>query len=394
MSWGAAIFAVLGRSGPLLLVLALTASGEPPREKSASGRTLSIAEDEPALWRRVEQEHATIEQSGFIADWPEVEAYLNQVLHRLHPELLPEGTSFHAKVIVDPTLNAFVLPNGAMYLHTGILARFENEAQLAAVLTHEITHATHRHGLKSYRKVKNHTAFLAAFTIGTGGLGGLLGGLGVMASVSGYSRDLEREADAVGFRTLVAHGYDPREAPKVFRLFLEESKRSKIKEPFFFGSHPKLTERIASYDQLVGTLPAVKRQGRTEVEAYAAILPRVLIGNAEAARRAGDFEFAKSCAERCLQLQPESPAASFQLAETLRRRDGEGDAALALARYRALVDAAPDHAEAHRGIGLTALKLGDKAGAAIAFERYLALLPAAGDRGYIEIYLQQCRTEN
>lgn len=275
-----------------------------------------------------------------------------------------------------------------------MLAALENEAQLAAVLGHEVTHATHRHGLKNYRNVKNQSAFLAAFTVGTGGLGGLLGGLGFQASVSGYNQDIEREADKVGFDMMIASGYDPRESAKVFRTLLEKSKRSKIKEPFFFGSHPKLTERIASYDQLVARLPAAQRQGRLETSAYTALLPPVLVGNAQAAIRIGDFDSAKECAERCLALQPGNAAASFQLAETFRRRDGTGDAALALARYRELAGRDPDHAEAHRGIGLTAMKLGDKTAATAAFQRYLALRPAADDRAYIQIYLQQCETEN
>ncbi len=378
----------------LLAALLLAAGCETTRVAPATGGDLQLAEDERRLWLRVEQEHRAIEQSGFVASWPEVETYLNDVLRTLHPVPLREGTPFHIRVIVDPTLNAFALPNGAMYIHSGLLARLENEAQLAAILSHEITHATHRHGLLSYRQVKNQTAFLAAFTVGTGGIGGLLGGVGVLASVSGYSQDLEREADRVGFRMLVERGYDPREAPQVFRLFRAEAKRSKLKEPFFFGSHPRLSERIASYEQLVAALPPERRQGERRTDAYRAILPRVLVENAAAALRAGDFDFAKSCAELGLELQPDHLAARFQLAETLRRRDAAGDASAALAAYRALVTQDRSHAEAHRGIGLVALKLGEKTEAAAAFRRYLELRPAADDRAYIETYLRQCETDS
>jgi predicted Zn-dependent protease len=323
-----------------------------------------------------------------------VEAYLNAVLRQLYAHPLREGSHLSVKVIVDPTLNAFALPNGALYIHTGMLARLENEAQLAAVLSHEVTHAIHRHGLKNYRNIKNQSAVLAAFTVSTGGLGALLGGVGMMASVSGYSQDLEREADAVGFKMMVECGYDPRESSKVFRTLLAESKRSKIKEPFFFGSHPKLAERIASYDQLVGALPPSQRQGRTEAAAYTEILPRVLLGNSEAASRVRDFDFAQTCAERCLLLQPDNGDARFQLAEVFRRRDGESDAATALRHYRELVSRDPNFATAYRGMGLTSMKLGDKAAAAAAFERYLLLLPAAEDRAYIQIYLDQCQTKS
>lgn len=374
------------------VILALLACGASAQDLSSRLSGLKLEKDERQLWRRVEEECSTLDHSGFVAPWPEAEAYVNQVLNRLHPEPLPSGAKLHVQILVDPTLNAFALPNGAIYIHTGMLARLENEAQLAAVLSHELTHAAERHGIKTYRSVKHHTAFLATLTVGTGGIGGLLGGWGVMASVSGYSRDLEREADKEGFALLVAGGYDPREAPKVFRTLLAESKRSKIKEPFFFGSHPRLTERIDSYDQLVAALPSPRRtSGVTAPAEYAAILPRVLVANAEAASRAGDFDFARACAEHCLQLQAGDPSASFQLAEVFRKRDGQGDAALALARYRELVAAHPDFAEAQRGLGLLLMKTGDTVAASDAFARYLALRPAAADRAYIESFIQQCQ---
>jgi predicted Zn-dependent protease len=376
----------------LLLALGFTAGCETTNIKPATEGNLRLAEDERRLWFRVEQEQAAIDTSGFIAPWPEVDKYLNDVLRGLHAPSLSEGAPFRVHVIVDSSLNAFALPNGALYIHTGMLARLENEAQLAAVLGHEITHATHRHGLKSYRNIKNQSAILAAFTVSTGGIGGLLGGVGMMASVSGYSQDLEREADRAGFRMMIASGYDPRESAKVFRILLAEAKRSKIKEPFFFGSHPKLSERITSYDQLVAALPGDQRQGRTDAEAYAAILPRVLIGNAEAALRARDFDFAQASAERCLALRPNDPEAVFQLAEVFRRRDHDGDAANALSHYRELALRSPDFAGAHRGMGLTAFKLGDKAAALSAFQRYLSLAPAADDRAHVESYIQQCQT--
>ncbi|HUJ42822.1 MAG TPA: M48 family metalloprotease [Opitutaceae bacterium] len=346
--------------------------------------------DERSLWERVQQEQDALDRSGFVAAWPDAEAYLNAVVARLHPGPLVGGAQVHVKILVDPTLNAFTLPNGALYIHTGMLARIENEAQLATVLGHELSHATNRHGLKQYRNIKNQSAFLASLTVGTSGIGTLLGGLGVIASVSGYSRELEREADVSGFQMLLAAGYDPRESPKVFRVLLDESQRSKIKEPFFFGSHPRLTERIASFEQLIAALPAARRAGRTDAEAYAAILPRVLVANAEAALRAGDYEAACTCAEHALALGPDDAGAALQFAEVFRKRGAEGDAVKALHLFRELTGRHPDLPEAQRGLGLVLFKSGDRSAAAAAFRRYLALRPAADDRAYIESFLQRC----
>ena len=381
------------RLGALLAVLLCSGGCESTNVAPATHAGMNLDADEQRLCARVAEERDTLDRSGFVAPWPEVEAYLDRVLAGLHPGPLPAGGQFKVHVLVDPTLNAFSLPDGTIYLHTGMLARLDNEAQLAAVISHELTHATHRHGLKSYRNIKNESAFLVTLTVGTGGIGGVLGLIGVNASISGYSQDLEREADAEGFKLLVGAGYDPHEAPQVFRKLLEESKRSKLKQPFFFGSHPRLEERIASYDALIARLPAGRPPGRLGVAELEAILPPMLVANAEAALRAGDFDIARTCAERALQLHADDPQAGFQLAEVFRKRGEKGDLDAALARYRSLAAAHPDFADAQRGLGLTLLKSGDKPAAAAAFARYLALRPQANDRAYIESFLQQCQNK-
>lgn len=378
----------------LLAAIGLLAGCQSTHVAPAGSQGAKLEADESRLLIRVNEEQGMLDGSGFVVHWPEVDAYLNGLVTRLHPGPLVDGAHLRVQVLVDPTVNAFALPNGMIYIHTGMLARLENEAQLATILGHELTHATNRHGLQNYRNVKNQSAFLATITVGTGGIGGLLGGLGAMASVSGYSQDLEREADQAGFRLVCAAGYDPRESPKVFRILLEESKRSKLKEPFFFASHPRLQERIASFDQLITALPPAQRTGRIDRAEYEAILPPVLLANAQAAQRAGDFDFAQTCAEHCLRLQPDNPAAAFQLAEVHRKRGKGDDQTTALRLFRELVARHPDFAEGHRGLGLSLLKSGDKPAAAQAFHRYLNLRPAAPDRAYIESFLQQCENKS
>src|SRR3990170_3267566 len=136
----------------------------------------------------------------------------------------------------DPTLNAFAMPNGHVYVHTGLLARLDDEAQLAMILGHEMTHVTHRHALKFNRDATNkqilYTILSVAASIGV-----------ALAAINGYGRDLEREADAEGMKRLVRAGYDPKEAAKVFELLRSEGKDRGTLETFFFGSHPRSEER-------------------------------------------------------------------------------------------------------------------------------------------------------
>ena len=87
---------------------------------------------------------------------------------------------------------------------------------------------------------------------------GLAANLLVVSSVTGYSRELEGEADAQGYKRLVAAGYDPREAPKLFKLMMDEVKASGVDEPFFFSTHPALEDRYDNYLRLSKDAPAPK----------------------------------------------------------------------------------------------------------------------------------------
>lgn len=356
----------------------------------AASPTARVADDERRMWDRAREEKAVLERSGFLLRDAAAESYLNGVLARLHAQPLAEDAQLRVQVLVDPSLNAFALPDGTLFIHTGLLAAIANEAQLAAVLGHELTHATHRHQLKAFRDLKNKTAFVAGFSAGTAGVGALFGAFGAAASVSGYARDLEREADVTGFQLMAAAGYDIHEAKNVFDALLAESRRSKVREPFFFGSHPRLLERIASYEQLVAERAPAGAGGRVAADDYEAQLAEAFLRNAEAAQLSGDIEAALASGERALRVRKDDTRATLLLAEIRRKRDA--DPAQALALYRQVVAREPALAEPHRGLGLLLFKQNQRADAAAEFRRYLELQPAAADRAFVENLLQQCET--
>jgi predicted Zn-dependent protease len=350
-----------------------------------------LESDERRLWARAQEEEIQLEHSGFLAHAPELEAYLTEIVSNLKPDPLPEGGIFRVKVLVDPSVNAFALPDGTIYVHTGMLARLENEAQLATVLAHETTHSTHRHGLKGFRDFKNKTAFVAVFNAGTVGVGGLLGAVGAASAISGYSQDLERDADATGFRLIVAAGYEPRETSRTFELLLAEVKRSKIREPFFFGSHPRLQERIANFQQLTAALPTARRGDQVGLDAYNRKIAGILLLNANAAQQAGDLDFAEASARRLMALEAKNADAALLIADVERKR---GHDQQALERYRELTRSRPQMAESYRGLGLLLFKQHNYREAAAAFRQFLALAPNAPDRSHIETFLQQCEKQN
>lgn len=361
-----------------------------------SDANVPLEKDEREILGRVRAQESNLLRSGFVVRAPEVDGYLDSVLARLHPQPLPGDFRLQARVIADPSLNAFVLPNGAMFVHSGLLARLENEAQLATILGHELNHAVLRHSLKSYRSMKNHATFANSLYIGGGGsVFTLLTSLGALSSAMGYSRDLEREADVTGFQLVVAAGYDPRECLQVFRVLLEQTKREDRKEAFFFGSHPRLAERSANFRELIASLPEARREtGQRDSEQFVAMLPEVLRINARAALQKGDLDAARDSAQRALQLRADDAQALYFLGEIHRRRTATAapDRAEAQRFYREALAHAPELAEAHRGLGLELMKAGERSAAAEALRRYLELAPDAHDRPHIQEFIRQCET--
>jgi predicted Zn-dependent protease len=312
---------------------------------------------------------------------------------------LPEVSAhipFKIMVIKNHLLNAFAYPNGVVYVHTGILARMDNEAQLATLLAHEMTHSTHRHAIKRFREVKNMTAFLASLTVTTGGLGGigslvsLLGAVGTLAAVTGYSKELETEADIQGLKLMANAGYDPEEAQKFFIHLKQEVEEEKKKEPFFFGTHPRLQERVENYENLLKDQYKDKRGGIRNSEIFLEKIHRVILDNVSLDLKAGRFKIAERGVEKYLTIKPSNPKAYYFLGEICRQRAEQGDLEKAKEHFQKAISIDPSYPDAHKGIGFIYFKQEEKEKAKKSLELYLSLSPGAMDRNYIEEYIRQC----
>ena len=334
------------------------------------------------------------------------------------------GPGFKFGVLRDPTLNAFALPNGHIYVHTGLLSRLDNESQLAMIVGHEMTHVTHRHALSFQRDIQTkqilYTVAAVAASIGVAAVAGsraqkgdyvgaaVIGqtanailGLGLaltaMAAINGYGRDLERDADNGGMENLVRAGYDPKEAPKVFALLRSESKDRGSLETFFFGSHPKLTERIETTEGLLRSKYAEAAAAPTtrDTEDFQLRMRSVVRENASEDIRAGRFPVAQRQLDRVLAITPKDPIAHTYYGDLHRlqaQRAREADkkaehARLALASYEKAVELDATAPEPHRQLGFLYYQQKDTARAKAAFEQYLALKPTAPDAKRIKEYL-------
>jgi len=352
-------------------------------------QALSASAEEQMLWSRAQEEQDTINCSGVLYQDAEIENYLNQIAKKLHTNSISPDISFQIKVVKDPNLNAFAFPNGVIYIHTGILARMDNEAQLAALLAHEMVHCTHRHSMRALRSLKDRTQ---AKTATAQNLAQLLGISGSIASISGYTRELETEADRVGLDLAVKANYDPREVLKLFELLKQEIEIEGIEEPYFFGTHPNVRQRIENVNNWLAEKYRGKIAGIKNRDVFQSRISRLVLDNARLDLRQGRFLVAQRTVEKFLALKPDDARAYFLLGEIFRQRCRQDDAAAAIKYYEKSISLNPSFPEPHKAMGLIHYKDGEKRLAKKYFESCLLLSPDIADKAYIQGYLKLCVT--
>jgi len=379
-----------GLTAAAILLLAGCASTSLPPVTSNNYRILP---DEKRIWAISEREQGQLVDSGMILDDRKMTEYVNQVAMKVLPPDAKGKVAIDVVIINSPYSNAFAFANGKIYVHTGIIAHMANEAQLASLLAHEIVHVTHRHQVRERRSLSNKAAGMASFraTFGSlplvGELSSALGEFGTMAAVSGYSKDLEREADDVGFGWMVAAGYDPREAPKLFDHMIAEMEEEAVEEPFFFGSHPKLRDRRDNFTAAIKKLD--HPSGFLNTEKFIKATARAIFETARLDLKAGRFDRARKGFEKYLEIHPDSSSACYMLGEVYRQRNQDDDVKLAIPLFKKALKLSHQHADSARSLGLIYMSARNKSAARNAFKDYLRRDPRASDKDFILEYIRQ-----
>jgi predicted Zn-dependent protease len=377
-----------------LLLLGLATGCSTPSKPIVSDALLTNA-DEQMLWQKSEEEQRLLEGSGLVYQDEKLEAYLNHIVAKLQPQSAPVDLTIRVKVIKNAYLNAFAYPNGMIYIHTGLLARMDNETQLAAVLAHEITHCARRHALRAFRYCKNRRSFLPHIqralmaNKGLQKLAANIGSTGSLAAFNGYARELEAEADRVGAELMIRAGYNPKDALSLFDHMISEIEQEGSGEPFFFGSRARVRERIdhlqnLSDDRNLPQRPVIKKN-----ELFLAKLNQVFLDNAKLDIRLGRFQAARRGLEKVLRIKPHDARAYFLLGESYRQQGQDRDIPKALKYYNRAITLDPHFAAPHKAIGLIHYKKGQRALAKKFFESCLQLSPNTPDKAYIKGYLKQ-----
>jgi predicted Zn-dependent protease len=234
------------------------------------------------------QMYAPMKQSqggDFILD-PELTAYVEGVGDRLAAQARrKDELDFEFSVLNDSVPNAWALPGGKIVINRGLLIHLESEAELAAVLGHEIVHADAAHGARAQSKgmltqigavagmvilgstVDNQTAREVSMIVPA---------LGAQLLNQKYGRDAERESDEYGMLYMSESGYDPQGAVELQETFVKLSEgRNQDWLSGLFASHPPSRERVENNIETAESLPASGEMGRERYEQKTAYLRRV-----------------------------------------------------------------------------------------------------------------------
>jgi beta-barrel assembly-enhancing protease len=193
-------------------------------------------------------------QTTFVDD-ARLDAYLNEIVQRLAAHALPRPFEYRLKVVSDGNINAFTFGGGFLYVNAGLLARMENEAQVAMVLGHEIAHAAESHvteGMQADAGINLLGQLAGQAAAATGRIDSEVLAqtyqYSMSAAINGHGRQQESEADELGLEYMFMAGYDPREASGTFEALLKEYGDASKREAFFYSSHPRNEERMARAD--------------------------------------------------------------------------------------------------------------------------------------------------
>ncbi|MEM9275693.1 MAG: M48 family metalloprotease, partial [Cyanobacteria bacterium P01_F01_bin.143] len=198
--------------------------------------------------------------------------YVNNIGQELAKLMGRDEFTYEFNIVVDPTPNAFALPGGKIFIHTGMLNIIDSEAELAGVLSHEIAHSVLSHG---YKKI----ADSALTNTGVGILSNLLGSntgtsllqVGEILLNQKFSRDKEKQADILGLRVLAAADYS---ADGLYNIMakLEQLEDSSNFAQSLLSSHPDSENRMRYIEELIQN-KGYNRHAFEGVEEYQATFP-------------------------------------------------------------------------------------------------------------------------
>lgn len=353
----------------------------------SQGQEIQIGEEQYSPGRQ--------SQGGDYVTEMQVTQYVKQVGARV-AAVADRQLPYEFVVLNNGELNAWALPGGKIAVNRGLLMELKSEAELAAVLSHEIVHAAARHGASQMEnaqllQIGSQVASIAASAYGGSGLGEVVGqgaAVGSQMLQLKYGRDDELEADKYGMKYMRLAGYDQQAAISLQELFLSKFEAGKEQDwtSTWFASHPPSAERVAKNketmaahggpggdigaDRYEQALAGLKKSAPAYAKADQAL----------AAAEQGDMAGARSLVNEAIKMEPREARFHELLGEI--EAAGKNEKA-ALASFNTAQQLDPGYFKPMVQAGIMQYELGNKAAAEPLLMRSMQLLPTAPGAYYV-----------
>lgn len=368
-----------------VLLLSFTAYGE----KAETVHRESIVYQTRLFEQLLERSNAFIEDST-------LDTYLNGVLKKLSAANPADTHNIRVRVVKTSQFNAFAAPHGTIYLYSSLLARIENEAQLAALLAHEMTHIINDHTTRNLINAKKKALTSANLAFGielfAGSLASSISNLTLKAAITGYTRDLEREADSAGLVRMEQSGYPAVAFRDLFIILKTWIERYNINEPYFFATHPAIEERISNFYDLAGQDTLEDTADQYSTKEFNRYIHPVLLFDGKLKIAAGDLTAAEEDFSRVLLIDSTCAEALCNLGTITRLRSDEFSSHVVKWYTRSMnATTNQESSQACCELGMYYYKFGLVDSAAVWLQQYKSNNPTSPYLPIIEDYISRCK---
>jgi beta-barrel assembly-enhancing protease len=226
-----------------LVLVAFVAAGCGSTGGGGDFNLISVEEE----WQLGAQLSKDIEKQVRLNNDPAANAYIrdlgNRIVRQAAPPFNQLPWEFH--IVQDDSINAFAIPGGHVYVHTGLIKTADSASELAGVMAHEIAHVLARHSTEQLSRQYG-LSVIAGAVLGQnpGQLSQIAAQIVAGGALARFSRDAEREADNIGIQAMAAAGFNPNGMASMFEKLLQQRQGQPGRLEQFFSTHPLTEERI------------------------------------------------------------------------------------------------------------------------------------------------------
>lgn len=349
--------------------------------------------DERGIWMQMDEHERAFRDSPIVVRDEKLNHFVRSVLCKAIG--FDRCDAVRLYIVRDRTFNASMAPNGLMLVHTGLLARVHSEAEMAAVLGHEFAHFELRHSLQGFRDHRTRSDVLSWLNLAAVATNSKMSMIGnaVVAGHFAFSREQETAADLLGAAYIRGSPYRLRASAMWQRLFDEDSvlraerrlRKDKSGVPGMFDTHPTTLQRIAYHTKLEQEAGG---QGEDGVEGLRDICAPMLDELFEGLIKSNEF----ASADYVIRMRGDAMGWDGHMlalrGELYRQRANPRDLGTARQFFQQATTQPDAPPESWRGLGFTALRLGEAETGRAALAEYLKRRPDAQDAASVKMLLE------